>query len=210
MDARELRASFRRFTGHDRYTKFVRTLNRACRSKGRLFFWQERLWEEFAATTPDAPRVGEEVMAALSVCDVHDCPLQSPPDESPLPEIRDTPECELACNTLFPFAINGTLVCLPCRLAREAWIDENLDLCRVLRCKTTYEDYSRRRLENLMDRPDVKDKITQRSAEIAAQMEPGDELWEWDSGGWHCLAGRAGVAIVRNGQIVKQWCEWKS
>ena len=27
----------------------------------------------------------------------------------------------------------------------------------------------------------VQDKIKKRSAEIAAQMEPGDELWEWDA-----------------------------
>ncbi len=210
MDTRELRTSFQRFAGFDRYTKFVRAVNRACRSKGRLFFWQEQLWDEFAATTPDAPRAGEQVMVAFSVCDVHDCPLQSPVDDTPLPEIRDTPECEVAYNTLFPFAINGELVCIQCRAARQKWIGENPELWRVLRCKTTYEDYCGRRLEGLIDRPDMRDKIKKRSAEIAAQMEPGDELWEWDSGGWHRLAGSAGVAIVRNGKIVKQWCEWKS
>jgi hypothetical protein len=53
-------------------------------------------------------------------------------------------------------------------------------------------------------------KIKERSQEIAAQMEPGDELWEWDGGGWHHLSGRAGVAIVRAGQILRQWCLLKS
>ncbi len=210
MDTRELQASFRRFAGHERYRKFVRAINRACRSKGRLFFWQEQLWDEFAATIPDGLKTGNEVMAAFRVCDVHDCPLQSPPDDKPLVEIRDTPERELAYNTLFPFAINGNLVCLQCRTAREKWIEENPELCSVLRYKTTYEDYCSRRLEGLIDRLGVRDKIKQRSAEIAAQMEPGDELWEWDTGGWHRLAGSAGVAIVRNGKIVKQWCEWRS
>ena len=130
MNTGELRASFRRFAGHERYTKFVRAVNRACRSKGRLFFWQEQLWEEFAATTTDAPRTGADVMASLTVCDVHDCPLQSPPDDKPLPEIRDSPELELAYNTLFPFAINGNLICPQCRAAREKWIEENPKLLR--------------------------------------------------------------------------------
>ena len=97
-----------------------------------------------------------------------------------------------------------------CRAAREKWIGENAELCAVLRCKTTYEDYCSRRSEGLIDRPDIRDKINRRSSEIAAEMESGDELWEWDSGGWHRLAGRAGVAIVRDGKIVKQWCELKS
>lgn len=210
MDTADFRASFRRFAGHDRYSKFVRAINRACRSKGRLFFWQEQLWDEFATTIPDVPTSGNEVLAAFSVCDVHDCPLQSPPDDKPLAEIRDTPENELAYNALFPFAINGNLVCPQCRAAREKWIEENAELCAVLRCKTTYEEYCSRRLEGLVQTADVSEKIKKRSAEIAAQMEPGDELWEWDMGGWHHLAGSAGVAILRKGKIVKQWCEWKS
>jgi len=210
MDSRELRVSFRRFAGHARYRKFVRAINRACRRKGRLLFWQERLWQDFAATLPGAPQTDEGVMAAFSVCDVHDCQLQPPSDDRPLPEIRDTPECERACDSIFPFAANANLVCPRCREARETWIEENLELCRVLRCKTTYEDYCNRCLQGLVDRTDIKEKIRKRSAEIAAEMEPGDELWEWDAGGWHQLAGAAGVAIVRNGKIVKQWCEWKS
>ena len=135
MDTRELRASFRRFAGQDRYSRFVRAINRACRSKGRLFFWQEQLWKDFVATVHEAQQTGSEVMTAFAVCDVHDCSLQPPPDAKPLPEIRDTPECELAYNTLFPFAINGNLVCLHCRAAREKWIAENPESYRVLRCK---------------------------------------------------------------------------
>ena len=72
MDTRELRASFLRFAGQDRYRKFVRTINGACRSKNRLLFWQEELWQEFAATIADPPNVDKEVMDAFNVCDVHD------------------------------------------------------------------------------------------------------------------------------------------
>jgi len=58
--------------------------------------------------------------------------------------------------------------------------------------------------------PGRDDRIKKRAAEIAAEMQPGDELWEWDGGGWHHLAGRGGVAIVRNGKIVQRWCEIRS
>ncbi len=36
-----------------------------------------------------------------------------------------------------------------------------------------------------------------------ASMQEGDELWEFNSGSlsWQNLAGRAGIAIVRNGEI---------
>ncbi len=39
---------------------------------------------------------------------------------------------------------------------------------------------------------------------LLAQMQEGDELWEfcssWES--WQNLAGRAGIALVRNGEVV--------
>jgi hypothetical protein len=84
------------------------------------------------------------------------------------------------------------------------------ELCRIICCQTTYEDHCDRRFPDLVNQPNAQEKVKIRSSEIAAQMELDDELWEWDAGGWHRLAGRAGVAIVRNGNIVKQWCEWKS
>jgi hypothetical protein len=40
--------------------------------------------------------------------------------------------------------------------------------------------------------------------EFKAQLKPGDELWNWSSPpeSWRMMGGRAGVAIVRNGEIV--------
>jgi hypothetical protein len=37
-----------------------------------------------------------------------------------------------------------------------------------------------------------------------AQMAPGDEIWKFSSSpeSWACLAGRAGIALVRDGKIV--------
>jgi hypothetical protein len=40
--------------------------------------------------------------------------------------------------------------------------------------------------------------------ELVASMQEGDELWEFSSAehAWQHLAGRAGIALVRNGEIV--------
>ena len=40
--------------------------------------------------------------------------------------------------------------------------------------------------------------------ELLAQMQPGDELWEFSSppDTWAHLCGRAGIALVREGKIV--------
>jgi len=39
---------------------------------------------------------------------------------------------------------------------------------------------------------------------MLAQMEEGDELWEFRSPveSWEHLAGRAGIALVRQGEII--------
>jgi hypothetical protein len=39
---------------------------------------------------------------------------------------------------------------------------------------------------------------------LLAQMQPGDELWEFSSSqeSWQALAGRAGFAVVRNGKVI--------
>jgi hypothetical protein len=41
---------------------------------------------------------------------------------------------------------------------------------------------------------------------LKARMQPGDELWTFASSpqSWRDLAGRAGIALVRNGQIIER------
>ncbi|MFO0965896.1 MAG: hypothetical protein U0793_09980 [Gemmataceae bacterium] len=211
METHELRALFRVFAGADRYRKFVRAVSHTCRDKNRLLFWQEQLWNDFAASLANPSFAGEDIIRAFSVCDVHDCELQAHPIDEAFSEVRDTLEYERACDASFPFATARDRICPRCCTERTKWIEENADLCRIMRCKTTYEEYCKRWFEGLIDKSSrVTEKVKQRSAEIAAEMQPGDELWEWDAGGWHRLAGRAGVAIVRAGRVVKQWCEWRS
>jgi hypothetical protein len=45
---------------------------------------------------------------------------------------------------------------------------------------------------------------TQAIRALAARMQPGDELWEYDSGGdsWANLCGEMGFAVVRDGRVV--------
>jgi hypothetical protein len=208
MDARELRLKFRDFAGPDRYRKFVRSINRACRCKRRLLFWQERLWDEFLTETPVARSSGD-IFAAFGACDVHDCILHEPHIDDGLPVIRDTPDADDAIENAFPFARDGDRICSDCRIAYVRWVREHDDLCRILRCRTTYEAFCTRRFgEDIVQ--SLFPKIQERSREIAAQMEPGDEMWEWDCGGWHRFSGTAGIAVVRAGQIVQQWCEVRS
>lgn len=207
MNALEMRSEFRRFAGEERYRKFVRAINRASRSKGRLLYWQEDLWAEFLSSCSLNPLSSAEIIECFSVCDIHDCKIQVSVVNEAIPKIRHTPEVDEAFEELFPFASDGRLTCPECDIAREAWVSQHEDLCRILRCRTTYEDYVTRQLAEFdTPTPSMVDKIRMRGAEIVAHMQPGDELWEWDEGGWHCLSGRAGLTIVRDGVRVKTWC----
>jgi hypothetical protein len=40
---------------------------------------------------------------------------------------------------------------------------------------------------------------------VEANMKPGDELWEYNTGGdsWEHLGGEMGYAVVRNGKVVE-------
>ena len=40
--------------------------------------------------------------------------------------------------------------------------------------------------------------------DLLGQMQPGDEIWEFDSSreSWEHLCGRSGIALVRDGEIV--------
>src|SRR5437762_44846 len=48
--------------------------------------------------------------------------------------------------------------------------------------------------------------------EIVAEMQPGDELWLYDSGpeAWAHLHGEKGLALVREGQVVELFLECRN
>lgn len=80
-----------------------------------------------------------------------------------------------------------------------------------LKRQTTYREYAAKWIDeggNIP--PGFLPRVEQREAEIAAKMQPSDELWEYEYGDWNALAGVSGLAIVRGGAVVESWVEWKS
>jgi hypothetical protein len=82
----------------------------------------------------------EEILRAFCVWDVHGCQLENLPPDDPSSKIRWTAEYDRAKETLFPLANGPYVSCLQCQSERQSWIFENPELCRILRCKTTYEE----------------------------------------------------------------------
>jgi len=77
--------------------------------------------------------------------------------------------------------------------------------------RTTYHEYIARRTEAVPSIGDrVLRKIEERAVWIQTMMLPHDELWEWESGDWDRFAGDSGLAIIRDGEIIQSWIEWKS
>ena len=81
-----------------------------------------------------------------------------------------------------------------------------------LKRRTTYREYTLKFLADeqgeLPER--FHDRVAVREAEIAAKMQPGDELWEYEYGQWNTFAAVSGLAIVRGGKVIESWLEWKS
>lgn len=76
-----------------------------------------------------------------------------------------------------------------------------------LKKKTTVEKAEQAHLvtdKRLGPKPVPFGFINSRWEKLKATMRPGDELWEFESSGesWEKLAGRAGLCIMREGQII--------
>ena len=80
-DVAEFRRSLDAFAGHDRYCKFLRTLNEWCRWPGRFRYWQEELLEQFAASIGVAPLTFMQVEPLLRTCGLHGVELECDPEE---------------------------------------------------------------------------------------------------------------------------------
>ncbi len=102
-----IRRAFEALVGQADYRRFVRCLNTDCLEKGRLRFWQERLWERFVPEELHWGPSFSQIQAAFRVCDVHDCELTGAEPDAP----------SGARNDAYPFA-QGPLQCERCREAR--------------------------------------------------------------------------------------------
>jgi hypothetical protein len=74
--------------------------------------------------------------------------------------------------------------------------------------RTSFAQYEADLLPKLSGEP--AKRWTAMQAAVAAEMVDGDELWEWESAEFMNLAGTAGLAVVRDGRIVRRWPLWKS
>ena len=74
MDQEELASHFAAFCGPEKFLAFMFKLTTTCRYKERLLFWQQDLWDAFAAQHPESvPTAFDDIVALLSKCPIHQC-----------------------------------------------------------------------------------------------------------------------------------------
>jgi hypothetical protein len=219
MDAASLRRQLAEFLGDEQYRRFVAELRRG----GRLRFWQEREWERFTTAHPDSIASLDDLLAALRVCELHGVELLQ--DEVAVVEgnIDLTERYVRARREEFPNAAAGPLYtegapspgptvdvwyCPVCRQAETQWraawdrqgVPSDLDLTR----RTTLDEYETAwGCESFSGQR--RDRWLALRAEVESSLAGGGELWEWESAGFRVFAGVCGLAVVRNGVVVRHW-----
>lgn len=100
----------------------------------------------------------------------------------------------------------GTSISAPRESKAMDFVEQNF------KRQTTYREYTLKFLcdgdGKLPER--FEERIAAREAQIAAKMQPGDELWEYEHGDWNAFAAVSGLAIVRDGKVIESWWEWKA
>ena len=75
---------------------------------------------------------------------------------------------------------------------------------------TTFREYTDRLLGGLDDLgTKLLARVEERAAQVAAKLQPDDELWEWHQKGGP-FSSSGGLAIIRDGVVVDWWREWVS
>ena len=195
MTPNELRVRFLDFCGPEKFRKFARSLFRLSDeplSFDRLRYWQELLWARFLTQCPDAPRDVNEIGSCLHWCDLHDAPLVAGPGHQAI-DFRHSDAFGLANQTEFPHGY-GWLGrhCPKCRAACIGWIAAHQSECRMLQYRIHDANWV------ILHKEDSDFQKTCRDSYLPLEeIRAGDEIWMIDTG-----RGYAGMAIVRNGQIV--------
>lgn len=82
---------------------------------------------------------------------------------------------------------------------------------KFLTKRVTYREYNEKYVGPIEDLPPkIKQIFFEKEAELGQELASGDELWEWDMGGWDKLSGTSGLAILRDGKVIKSWKCWMS
>jgi hypothetical protein len=107
------------------------------------------------------------------------------------------------------FVLCALLLCSPAAYAGDdayvipkAWLQKSIS---VAEAEAAYPGITDDRIKRF---PDAAKPFGFKNAEwetLKAEMRPGDELWTFSSppASWQDLAGRAGIALVRNGAPIK-------
>ncbi|QDU20577.1 hypothetical protein [Urbifossiella limnaea] len=228
MDAATFRLDLAAFLGADEYRKFVRQARQA----GRLRYWHERELNRFFDARPDLRLGGDEIFAALRVCELHGDELMAGTAEVIGGHVAYADEYLRTRRDRFPNAASGPFYtqggrspgpfvevwyCPACREAEAAWQEANGSRSRdpvtaSLKRRTTYREYVLKWLGDdwsKLPKP-LRERAKEREAEVSAKLRPGDELWEYEFGDRNSFAYVSGLAVVRGGVVVEHWAEWKS
>lgn len=73
----EVRTRFKAFAGDVQFHNFVVQVHRFAGRRGRLRFWQDKLWNAFLVENQDCGIDHDELCTTFRVCELHGCELQS-------------------------------------------------------------------------------------------------------------------------------------
>jgi hypothetical protein len=215
MTASEFRELFRAFAGTDRYRRFIQALNPRCRWRGRFLYWQEQLLSRFAAEVPVGDVSFERVEPLLRVCELHWTEL-APDTEGYSHQFRGAilhdgqlsrfPNTDCGPVVMGPgpeAERRGVWRCLACVAVSAA---EGPPITEHLIREITLEAYGQEFGFNEWG----SERWAILKAEIGSVLAAGGELWEFETPGFQSLAGESGLAVVRDGRVIRRWPLWKS
>jgi hypothetical protein len=135
MDVEALRAAFVGHLGDEQFRKFIFELD-VCRSRGRLKYWMQEMWDGFARGHPEWALTFAELAAVFRVCRVHRCELTPAVVRLVGASVRihDSDAYHSAWSGQFPHSYPDlpddyphptrmfeTFLCPECRAARAEW-----------------------------------------------------------------------------------------
>jgi len=104
-------------------------------------------------------------------------------------------------------------MCPDCYAQHNAWVGSHQELAEILVRRVSLQEYIVAYAENRLPEGSNAARMPFNKwdqlcrSEVEAAMSPVTELWEFDSGGWGTGDGFAGLAIVQDGRILKQWVD---
>ena len=140
MDSSKIRMMFAKRLGVTQYTKFLRVLNQRARIRGRLFFWQQKIWSAFCDHYSIDPTL--DVFKLFAICDIHNCELNSP---SKVQLVKNnSSDFREARSERFPYVPTRTteLYCQGCYESYESWMNSKSTIIEPIRVLDVINDHT--------------------------------------------------------------------